>query len=921
MTIKRFFIITALTILLSASGTHASEAPPSKLPPAGFLDESLFRNGLRERGLTEWLEQYLADTPPLDQIDIQLRRREELLQKASTANLIDAQRESAVSQASQILSELITHHAHHPARLRWQYELARDILERRNPAVFDRFLLYELPGRDRKKVFELSQQAVQVLDRLRQQITDIWQEVESLNELELEAAMATGVLQPIEWLDAQSAYLQTWAKFYNTVSSDSADSEQSNNLSTLIIEINDQYGWTQLPAGQEKQRAGALIMSAITARKIGQYDRANKYARQIITLLGEINDAPTRKQLRKTTLIAVLEQIRILRDRKKYYDALNAINQARKWAQRTRPDAMQAELALAFAEHTTLSRQWKNQTSSDIESKTVSLFQPLEALAPIKTFANQSPVQRDMLYSALAGAVENEPIDVPRSPFVLQILAGSAVMDAIPDRSASPSGDNQRLKKVINAIQNTLPTLESDTSAIRGEMMFLLGRTYYLTGDHLLAAGALSDLAEQFPEHDRAPQAAAQATAIAQELLRKPQWQHSTQARDAFIRAGQLLRKLSPQAPEVKKLQYFIALSLEQNGRLEQAADEYASVSSDDPHLLKALLGRARSLRNALFQAADVRIPNQQNTKQLAQQALAAARQGLDKAKTTLSNNKDHTHLGLVANLELILADLLNHEIINQSEQALKVLEDFETRYADCPNAVGHALRQRVLAHRRLKQLSQARQVVEQYLKTSPESAGPVMAKLLETMRNEIDTAANRGDNQAVKNIATEAFQLAQMLIQWSRQRAEQVPATELLTMQVWHAWSLLMAGRPVEAIEIYKLCQQTGKNILPANSALLMEISLGQAECLLALDQADEALPIFTKIWQSTPERSAHWWRALVGSLESHTRLNKDPKQILNTIKQQRYLSPDLGGPRWTRALKTIEKTNQARIHKKPSE
>ncbi len=77
--------------------------------------------------------------------------------------------------------------------------------------------------------------------------------------------------------------------------------------------------------------------------------------------------------------------------------------------------------------------------------------------------------------------------------------------------------------------------------------------------------------------------------------------------------------------------------------------------------------------------------------------------------------------------------------------------------------------------------------------------------------------------------------------------------------------------------------------------------------------------MPILSEVWQRVPERSPTWWRAFVGSLEAHTRLGEDPERILQSIRQQELLSPELGGPRWQRQLKIIETANNARQAGKP--
>ncbi|MHC4796700.1 MAG: tetratricopeptide repeat protein, partial [Planctomycetota bacterium] len=472
--------------------------------------------------------------------------------------------------------------------------------------------------------------------------------------------------------------------------------------------------------------------------------------------------------------------------------------------------------------------------------------------------------------------------------------------------SASAISD-KRLKEVMEFLQTApLPTP-------REELQFLTGRAHYLMGHHLKAVNTLVDFVEQYETNDRAAEATKLAATIAGQMLNKPQWRNSPPARTAFVRAGRLLRKHFPDSTQARNLQYFIALTLEHNQEYQQAAGEYARVTPDHPQILKAALGQGRCLVKSFNLTARNRTQSEVEIKQLAQKALQAARQGARTAQSKIQNGLIKEDRCLAAEIVLLLANLLNNPYLNLPAEALTTLQDFETRYSDCPDAIGPALRERILAHRQLKQLARARQVVEQYLTASPATAGPVMAKLLEAMRDEINSAAEGLDRKVVNNIATEAHQLAQMLLDWCKEHTDQVSSTDLLTIRTWHAWSLLKAGKPADALKIF----QAGQDQLPTNAALNTEIRLGQAECLLALDRPVEALTIFMEVWQTIAERSPNWWRAYAGSLQAHTNLNSDPHQILQSIAQQRYLNSNLGGPRWKQTLETIEKTNQTRIKK----
>ena len=77
------------------------------------MDDSLFRDGLRERGLADWLNQYLAESPPTDAADARLREREKLLQEAAAAP-DGAQQRRLIEQASSILTDLLDKHPNHP---------------------------------------------------------------------------------------------------------------------------------------------------------------------------------------------------------------------------------------------------------------------------------------------------------------------------------------------------------------------------------------------------------------------------------------------------------------------------------------------------------------------------------------------------------------------------------------------------------------------------------------------------------------------------------------------------------------------------------------------------------------------------------------------------------------------------------------
>ena len=99
-------------------------------------------------------------------------------------------------------------------------DLARDYLDRADPAAFESVLRYDLPGRDRVTVAALSAKAIEVLQQLRSCLAGTWAQVERLDEASLAAMDASGSLRALEGLDYRSAVLLAWADLYHTVTAD-----------------------------------------------------------------------------------------------------------------------------------------------------------------------------------------------------------------------------------------------------------------------------------------------------------------------------------------------------------------------------------------------------------------------------------------------------------------------------------------------------------------------------------------------------------------------------------------------------------------------------------------------------------------------------------------------------------------------------
>lgn len=926
-------LLGLLWAALVPSASFAAPRPAGQPPLPDVVDDVVFHEALRARGLHAWLEQDRTSRPTADEVEDRLRQRDQLLCDAGVRGYAPEPRSrpdpDLMQAASDILVQLISDHPANPARLRWQYELARDYLERVNPAAFERLYLYELPGRGRQVVRELSEKAIEVLSSLRGQISQTWEAVEAMDEGPLSVLRDAGSLAALETLDVQSAALMTWATLYQAITSEAEPQQRSAAFRQVIDEL-EQAGRLDLPAGHESEQANALLMAGLAERHLGQYERADARARQIIATLGRIGDVSVRQRLRRTALIAVLEQIRAVRDAGRYDAALQAVEQARQWASKSRSDEPEALVALTLLEVSVLHVKHQERTaavgSRPASPRAIVALQGVTGwltckpcLAALDATWRQSSAHRHLLYEVLAPALAGVSFQENLDPFALVLLAGSGVLD-VQRAVAAPA----QLDPLLPVMRRTLSSPRGNHDPrITGELRYLLGEALVLTGHHTEAVQVMTDLAEQMAGHERAETAIRRAVTWAGQELREAGPRGSPESRRAFVRAVRCFRQRLPDEPGILELTYAAGAALENDGQFDAAAREYALLPAKHDRARPAALGQIRCWRQALEQAAHEKTDRPRLAK-LAAEAHAAVRVVCDRYPQVDPGRSPQTPLQQndcdQARLVLALAELLNHPAMEAAERAVATVTGFEQRFEQCPELLGPVLRQRILGLRELKRLSEAHAVLDQYLAADPDRAGAVMAGLLQTMHDEILASRQRHDDATAAAIAAEAIQVGESLLAWAAERPERLSPMDRLVIRFWHASALCQSGRSDEALTPFHRMEQEARAIVPADSALLTAIRLGKADAMLESGQAARALAIYRAVWQSSPEHSDPWWHAFVGSLRCHARLQADPAEILQSIRQQRYLAPDLGGGRWERELTRLEQDLQVRIATRPT-
>jgi tetratricopeptide (TPR) repeat protein len=536
----------------------------------------------------------------------------------------------------------------------------------------------------------------------------------------------------------------------------------------------------------------------------------------------------------------------------------------------------------------------------------------------MRRLSDESPVHRDLLYAVLGSGLATMPYAEATQPFAVQVLVGTTVSEARADVSGNPG---TRLGEAIAAAQRVLaaPGLQDDPR-VRGELLYLVGQAQLAAGDRPAAVAGLTAMAEQMPDHDRADAAIRQAVGLAGRDLQALDGAGSPQARAAFVRAAGQLRRRVGNGPASADLTFAIAVVQENDRRFVEAAGEYAAVPDNHLKSRDAALGRLRCWHAALDQytPSSSAPAGAERLRSLAVQARSAIAEVRGRHAALAGGTRAAATAPVAGDcgdalLLVALAELLNHPALGSASEAVDVLADFETRFMHCPTLVGPALRQRIAGFQQTRKFTEARDVAVRFLAADPDHAGPVMAGLLQSMQDEIRGDLDRGDDAAAALNAKQAVQLGRQLLDWEAEQPGRLTPADRTVIRQWHAAALLQAGRPGDALELFDKLGRERAATIPAGSAApdaraVPEIELGRADALAALGRTAEALAAYSRIWASLPEGSENWWRALAGSLECHGRLDSDPGEVLQSIRQQEFVSPDLGGGRWKHRLERLK-------------
>lgn len=483
----------------------------------------------------------------------------------------------------------------------------------------------------------------------------------------------------------------------------------------------------------------------------------------------------------------------------------------------------------------------------------------------------------------------------------------------------------QALPKLQQAVDFASQLLKRQQLApqTKADAMFNLATARYFLaqGDlaaQLQACDVWTSLAQQHPDHPVAEQAIRFAIAVLQQL-----YEHSPRPEgvaDAYQRAAAVLFDKFPTAKfaDDQRLHYAFNVLI-QGGRYQQALDILDKVPPDHPSYFEAQRESLLSLK-ALHDQAEKPADRQiwlQRTEQTAQALLRAADQ------TPATNTSAQNAKGWA---KLILIDLAI--LANDTDSALKQLDQFDRHFADHPDLVSESLARGIMILTRVGKFEQAVAHAQQMMKSFPDSGAAVINGVLEGLDKQADQLRKQAQQEMVASektrlndealrMARAAEPLAEMLLSWARQH--NYDDQQMLPFRLILAKARRLAENPQGAIELLKplsdqfphdpeLLHNLGESYFAAGEKTPATPAGRQALIEAATRYFD---PLIAGLeGQDDPRLRSLWWNAWLRRLQVSDILNEGTEEIALRVRQlEKTVDQNLGGEPYRSKLKELER------------
>jgi tetratricopeptide (TPR) repeat protein len=877
----------------------------------------VFRAALKKRGLTDMLELHLRDFPPSDSVEKLLMARQIKTAEFADPSRAPAERRAAISEANAILERLIDQYPEDSRRTEWQFALAHSLLYDEAEPYSSSILYRGGSADDRAALSDLARRAVEIADALGAALDVEYERVDQLAIPQFEALERTGYIDKLDRLAPKAQYLRLWSLFYDALWRAPDDAVRIHDLSQIldIFERNGQL--LQTPHDVGHVQVQCLLLAGMASRQVQNYSKARDFLGRAVFVADRVTTSEQRARIEWAAALARIERIRCDRDDDHYREALEGLEQFRRWVAASGRPVFDLSLTAALLERSIFRAAAEAAEAADrpVDVKTYRH----KAWTALAELVRSRPEQGDRIYAAVNALIPRGADAASLDPFEQSALLAGLLLEG--DGRGSP--DSVLLDGAIAVGERFLADTAADAEALLPEVLYNLGVAYYRRGSLEPAARRFLRVATDHPAFPRAGGAAEAAVRIAAGLYaddsspQRPQWQGLY--RDAL----ETLLAVQPDSDAAAYWGFYYGQLLDEMGDFEAAARQFARVGPGHEHYLESAFLRVRALARRLEREAEEGLPDPVALRRQADELFEVERQFFVLASQEIPQTKDPSRADrlreLLARARLHVAEVQVLPVIGRAESALETLSRIDGSFAGSKALAGRVWRVRLLGYEKLGRLDDAAEAIPQYVRADPDNAGATLQPLYRSVSRDVQSLRAKGDLEAARRKAEVALILAEQLYDWAKRYPEVATDADRRMLLAQCGEAHIHAGRYEKAVELLA-------GLLPEATAKLgggadARILYSHAEALYHLARYDEALPIFNRLALALVPADPVRWRSLLRDLQCRTMLEQPPADVIKVIDQQRFLDPELGGAEISAEFDKLYRQNLRRLGAGPSD
>ncbi len=911
-----WWFIGCTVFCLATPPAHATEAESDR------LSNDEFHAGLLNYDLRDLLALHMMQLPGSDELpQMLLRRKMHLLVYQSTLAETKERRE-ALAKANEILAEIIRKHATDDRAIEWQITLARSLIYEQAEPHFSSILYRGGTAQDRRILRDLMDQVFGVLTRLLKFLDDEYARIDQLSISQYERLEDKGYIAQLETAIPQAQYMLLWSKFYMALALDASDTQRRLLLDEVIVKLSKETTLLKDKHDSSHVQAQSLLLAGMAYRRVGDHSSAKRYFRDAVDVVGRITNTQEQADLQWVVTLGMVENIRTLRDAGEFSSAQDLLEELHRRFARAHRNDFGRKLLLAILESSIY--QAIDSPNRQPGDSLLAVRLTDRAAAPLIRLADDSLEQRADVYAAIFDQIRT--VDDPSllHPFQQSALIAGYIAEAAKLRQlgAGDSASDETRKLDEEAMANLDLAIESATRLLKDrgsiddelscETLFNLAVAEYHKGLQLAATQDFSSVAKDCPKFARSLSAAIYAVEIVTQLAEDPSLRGRTEVQEAAVQSLLVLVDGFPESDSAKYWLFFLAQALEDANQFEEAADRYDRVDRTHPHYLTA---QFRALKCQILALQGDIIRGELEVTEIRRRAGSARRSVARFVKTARKSDPERAG-EFLAQADVLVGEMSVLKGVDQNEEAIELLKDFETKHADSLDLMGRVLRVRIIAFESTGQLEEAQQAVPRFAAIAPDEAGMTLQSLLDSIRIEIAELRENGQQEEADRKANAALLFAQQIFESAS--AQNVSEPSMYRLRIQLAESYLEAGQYEKAFLLFEEVEQYDIARYKDGKPHDPRVILGKARSLMLKKDYGAALLLFNRLFLESPADAPHRFEALLGDLQCRTALGEDAAAIIGVIDQHRFLSPSLGGDALKKKILDVKLQNEKRLGRK---